>query len=134
MDKGEAPLRSSLLRLALRRLGSLKNKARISQLAVEVRYMKRLDPDGDPDGWRAPLIDSAPPLADPVAGVAWGFLRLCRAGHEIALDTVLKDDPRSEPELAASREREQRFVALIEACAAVGAVECKRQQRAVRRG
>jgi hypothetical protein len=119
VESGAAPMRSKVLRLALRRLGALKNKARISQLAVEARYMKALEPDGDPEGWRALLTSKEPPLGDPVAGVAWSFLRLCRAAHEVATD---------------EKEQEVRLSMLIEACAAVGAVECKRQQRAVRRG
>lgn len=94
--------RVRLVRACVRKIGQLRDKARRSEKATELRRLRL--------GGAADLTSEVPPVGDPIQACAWAFLRLCAVLHTICTDADL------EPKVCRD---------LVETIAASGFVPCK---------
>lgn len=65
--------RIKAVRLGLRKLGQLRDKAQRSEKAVHLLRLRR--------GLQLDLVGDDPPAQVPAAGCAWAYLKLCRVLH-----------------------------------------------------
>lgn len=94
--------RVRIVRGCVRKIGQLRDKARRSEKATELRRLRR--------GVVVDLCSEEPPFDDPIPACAWAFLRLCSVLHAVC------DDPDPQP---------RHYRDLVETIAASGFVPCK---------
>lgn len=94
--------RVRLVRGCVRKIGQLRDKARRSEKAAELRRLR--------SEVHVDLLSECPPLEDPISACAWAFLRLCGVLYRICTDADLQ--PRA-------------YRDLVETIAASGFVPCK---------
>jgi hypothetical protein len=94
--------RVRLVRSCVRKIGQLRDKARRSEKATELRHLRQ-HVTADP-------LSAAAPIGDPIVACSWAFLRLCQVLHQIC----------TEPDPPIKRFRD-----LVETLATAGFVPCK---------
>lgn len=94
--------RVRLVRGCVRKIGQLRDKARRSEKATELRRVRQ--------GLQVDLLADCPPLDDPIPACAWAFLHLCAVLHRICTEADLQPRP---------------YRDLVETIAASGFVPCK---------